>query len=188
MSDASEMARAFEYVSDVYKTTATMLLSVDALLDDWIPYNGAWSAIWPARGTNLKSHREWLPTFVLRQYYRREREEQEALTVGAALWGWGERPVPEALCIGSWMRFGDAPDEIYKWALVQRWTSLPPDGTLRTITSTDVDFRGEEKALFERHVVDGRVESVAVPLPTITKSSDVRTAILEPLLAAIPAV
>lgn len=187
MSDASEMARAFAYVSDVYKTTATMLLSVDALLDNWIPYGGAWSAIWPTRGSGLKSHREWLPTFVLRQYYRRGREDQEVLTVGAALWGWGDRPLTEALCIGSWIRVKDAPDEVYKWALVQRWTRHPPDGVARTIASSEVDFHGEERTLFERHVVDGKIESVAVPLPSITTSSDVRKAILNPLLAAIPA-
>ncbi len=182
MSEAIEMMRAFEYVRDVYRTTATMLLAADALLDGWIPYD--WDAIWPKRGTGLKSAEEWAPAFVIRQYHRWDRNAREVLTLGAALYGTKRRPLIEAMCLGSWMglRTGE-PNEIYDWALVQRWTGLPADGQVRAISSPEIPFVPEERAKFDSEVIDGRVVSVAVPLPSVKTTADLGAAILVPLLA-----
>jgi hypothetical protein len=66
MNDSTKMSKAFEYVSGVFRTCATMLLSADAPLADggFAAYD--WDAIWPVRGNKCAKHADWLPTFVVR--------------------------------------------------------------------------------------------------------------------------
>ena len=132
MDKAKQLTETFRYVRDIYRTCATMLESADVPLLDLGYTTYDWHAIWPKRSTLHRNVSEWLPTFVIRQYHRAGRSHKEALTIGAALWGYGsrQRELERALCIASYMQLqtGD-PDDIYRWGLVQRWWECAPSSS-----------------------------------------------------------
>lgn len=187
MNDAAEMTKAFEYVSDVYRTCATMLLSADAPLADrgFAPYD--WYAIWPDRGRLCINHAEWLPTFVLRQYHRPAHVDREVMTVAAVLWGRKPRPAQQSLAIASHMMVETTDtNDVFRWAIVQRWCkTAPPDGVIRQLVEEDIQFEGNERATFASHVTGAKVLSVAVPLPSISKTDELMSKLADPLIAKV---
>ncbi|MEQ9321892.1 MAG: hypothetical protein RIF41_22175 [Polyangiaceae bacterium] len=190
MDKAEQLTETFRYVSAIYRTCATMLESADVPLLDlgYSPYD-KWHAIWPKRSTSPEDHAQWLPTFVLRQYHRAGRTDKEALTIGAALWGYGsrQRELKQALCIASYMELQTGgPDDLYRWGLVQRWTEpINADGIPRILSTEDIRFEGGEEQAFLDEVVNGQVLSAAVRLPTVTTTSELM-ALVKPVIAEIP--
>ena len=189
MSDATEMTKTFEYVSGVFASCATMLLSADAPLADrgFAVYN--WDNIWPKRGTGCKDHSDWLPTFVARHYYRPQMKDREVLTVSAVLWGQAPRSVSGAMAICSYLRNAldaEPEDDIYRWSIVQRWCDdAPPDGKVRELGPDKIRFEGSERRLFTSQVRDANVLTVAVPLPTVTNTTELLERIVTPIIERV---
>jgi hypothetical protein len=183
----AEMMQAFVYVRDVYANVSRMLQSADPVMSErgYSPY--AWEAIWRSR-LKVGNFDEWMPTFVIRQYHGPEGKDREIVTVGAALWSWPseseQRRLLEPLCIVSRMYVSDAPDDVYRFGVVQRWTkTATADGEVRVIGSKDVAFAEAERTLFEKIVVGARLVSAAHPLTSITSTEQLETSLIKPVLA-----
>lgn len=183
-TDGSSMMSTFNFVRDSYKTAARMLLAADALLADRQLAVYPWHSIWPTRSTSL-SKVDWIPTSVFRQYHSPEKKDREVITLAAVFYSLDDREIPEPLCIGSRMSVNAIPNDVYWWALVQRWapTAAPPDGVVRVLQASDVRFASsDERQKFEDGVVAAKLATVAVPLLEIRGTSDLDQRILAPLL------
>ena len=175
MNDSIQLTRNFRYVSEVYETCATMLQSADSCLHHdygFSPYD--WEAIYSSKKwRGVGTFREWLPKFVVRQYYRPEHKDHEVLTLGALLW---DEEVDQALSVASFMKLSTVDrDEVYQWGLAQGWTKpVQADGSVREIEPDHVNLKLDR-------VSDGKILSVATPLTEITETGKLLAAV-KPLL------
>lgn len=184
--DGPKMVAAFEYIRETYRTVSRMLQSADAIMADrgLAPHSG-WHSIWPHRSATVASADQWIPAFVLRQYFSSGMQESEVVTLGCVLFSLDDRRLSEPICIGSHLFATEFPNDIYRWALTQRWAlaSHPTDGVPRFLRSADIRFvADDERAGFEKVVVGGVLATVAVPLLTITSTADLERCIIDPIL------
>jgi hypothetical protein len=178
---------AATYLIGIYRNVAQMLLSCDPMVAELglIPYGTRWKPMEPIKPT-LTDPTHWLSHRAVRQYHRRNREDQEVFTIGALICEPDNDGFLEPLAIASMMKVTSTnSDDIY-------WVSLLGHGDypagLGRVRELDVrEWRNDEDWFNDALdlVADGRLLTTAAPLLDITTTRDVQDRLVVPLVAAM---
>lgn len=187
MSDTSnsarEMTEGFRYIADVYVNASRMLLSCDLVVAEYgfVPY-ATWG-IGESPKRMAAKPKTWMAHYAVRQYYPKDRRDQEILTIGAQFWDPESPDDVEPLCVASMMAVNGIPDAVY-WLGMLGARLRSPRGNVQIVDATAVPNAVERKQL-ETLVRDGRLLSIAVPLLEVTSTSAIEESLIKPLVAKL---
>jgi hypothetical protein len=200
MSDGKNMIENLRKVCGLYRNVASMLLSADDILRDRQFFSYDWECVYQYGEAKLINFvggnkdlapldtPKWLPEFVVRQYYHKERD-QEVFTVGAVLYLENDNEFEEPLAIASLIEgraFDDYEDDIYWISVLQAFDRKKrgKKGIVEIDVSTVKGLPGSRNKIevFQANVKPGRFTSNVQPLLQVTDSQILKENIITPLL------
>ncbi len=185
MTASEEFVDCFRWVYGAYRNIARLLYAMDPLLaDHGFDVYGSWASIWPRPTTSVLKPHEWLPDYVVRQYYRAPFKGREVVTVAGIPWLQHDDSFGEPLCIVSRMNVLSTPDDVYWLAVAQAWD--PERRQLRSPTAIGPDetvFDAQEAGRFREVVTQDGLLTVAWPLLDIDTVEACERHLVAPLLA-----
>ena len=181
--NGKEVVAAFHYVRDIYRNVSRILQACDPSMQQRGFRAYKWSAVWTP-GDKVTTPEKWAPYWAVRQYHRRDTQNQEVLTVAAVMWDPRHEEMETPVLIGSRMQVVTTSGPEAFWVgLWQHWSTQTPDGEARRLSvENPTRLTPNDVAKAKALLADGTLLSVAIPLLEVVSIDVVERRVIDPLL------
>jgi hypothetical protein len=194
MNEKLNMKDAFIYVNEIYRNCARILISADILMEErgYVKYN--WKNMYdmePIENTwrsntinNLKQADSILPGYLFHQYYQRDLQNRDIITICTAPWRIVNSNTFYPACCLTRFLANSTSDHVYWIGAMPVWEkSNKIDGIVREYDSVSVSLQENFRDKFTEVVSDEKkLIGVSIPLQEITSSTEIETRLIKPLL------